>query len=80
MYNLSRQAKIDKVMCKPGYTWNETLQRCLPAASYSDMKPDKPKTPDTPKPPADQAIDKEKAKRAAAPAKAPAAPPMKPVK
>jgi len=28
---MSRQAAIDKAMCKPGYTWNETLQRCLPA-------------------------------------------------
>ena len=80
MYNLSRQAKIDKIMCKPGYTWNETLERCLPAVGYSDFKPDKPSQPDQPKPPeppaADQAIGQEKAKRA----KAPAAPMMKPVK
>lgn len=27
----SRQEMIDKAMCKPGYTWNETLKRCLPA-------------------------------------------------
>lgn len=27
----SRQEMIDKAMCKPGYTWNETLQKCLPA-------------------------------------------------
>ena len=69
MLHESRQAKIDKVMCKPGYTWNETLQKCLPAVAYSPS--DKPKTPDTPKPPsADQAIGQEKAKRAQKPAPA----------
>ena len=29
----SRQEMINKVMCKPGYTWNETVGKCLgPAA------------------------------------------------
>ena len=76
MYNLSRQAKIDKIMCKPGYTWNETLERCLPAVGYGDYKPDKPSKPDKPpvnpekpvqpqKPP-EQAIIEEKIKRVAA--------------
>ncbi len=80
MYNLSRQAKIDKIMCKPGYTWNETLERCLPAygGSFeepdkpSKPKPDKPANPDQPieiqKPP-EQAIMEEKIKRAAVAAK-----------
>ena len=27
--NVSRQEQINKVMCKPGYQWNETLGRCL---------------------------------------------------
>ena len=27
----SRQEMIDKAMCKGGYTWNETLKKCLPA-------------------------------------------------
>jgi hypothetical protein len=27
--NVSRQEQINKVMCKPGYQWNETLQKCL---------------------------------------------------
>ena len=72
MLHESRQAKIDKVMCKPGYTWNETLQRCLPAVAYSPAEsPNKPEKPDTPKPPsADQAIGQEKAKRAQKPAPA----------
>ena len=26
-----RQKKIDKIMCKSGYTFNETVQRCIPA-------------------------------------------------
>jgi len=26
-----RQERIDKVMCKGGYTWNETVKRCIPA-------------------------------------------------
>ena len=27
----SRQEMIDRTMCKPGYTWNETLGKCLAA-------------------------------------------------
>ena len=46
----SRQEMIDKAMCKPGYTWNETLQKCLPAY-VGDMDevidtPEKPKNPE----------------------------------
>ena len=26
-----RQKKIDKIMCKGGYTYNETVKRCIPA-------------------------------------------------
>ena len=26
----SRQEMIDNIMCKPGYTYSETLKRCLP--------------------------------------------------
>ena len=34
----SRQERIDNVMCKPGYTWNETLGKCLgPAGGGGDM-------------------------------------------
>ena len=47
---MSRQAAIDKAMCKPGYTWNETLQRCLPAyvggGNESGPKPPKNNVPD----------------------------------
>lgn len=28
-YDRSEQEKLDRIMCKPGYTWNQTLQRCL---------------------------------------------------
>ena len=39
-----RQQMIDEKMCKPGYTWNETLGRCL-GGGYS--KADEPgETPD----------------------------------
>ena len=41
----SRQEKIDRMMCKPGYTWNETLKRCLPAAGYGGGTPDNPGNP-----------------------------------
>ena len=30
----SRQERIDKAMCKPGYSWNETIKKCLPPAGY----------------------------------------------
>ena len=34
----SRQERIDNVMCKPGYTWNETVKRCLgPAGGGGDI-------------------------------------------
>lgn len=26
----SRQERIDRAMCKPGYSWNETIGKCLP--------------------------------------------------
>ena len=46
----SRQEMIDKTMCKPGYTWNETLQKCLPAyaGDIDDIidTPDKPRNPE----------------------------------
>lgn len=41
---------IDRTMCKPGYTWNETLQKCLPAyvGDVDDIidTPDKPRKPE----------------------------------
>ena len=43
----SRQQLIDEKMCKPGYTWNETLGRCLGAGGGYREKPDEPgETPD----------------------------------
>ena len=41
----SRQEKIDKVMCRPGYSWNETLKKCLPPAGYGDNSGNKGKNP-----------------------------------
>ena len=46
----SRQEMINKVMCKPGYTWNETVGRCLgPAGGGGDgpsiPKPENPGAP-----------------------------------
>ena len=40
MYERSVQEQIDRKMCKPGYTWNKTLQECLPAAVGYVDKPD----------------------------------------
>ena len=46
----SRQEMIDKAMCKSGYTWNQTLQKCLPAyvGDVDDIIsiPEKPKKRD----------------------------------
>ena len=55
---MSVQEQIDRKMCKPGYTWNETLGRCL--AVGGGMKAD-PASP--PKPTPDEAITIEKASR-----------------
>ena len=41
----SRQQMIDDQMCKPGYTWNETLGRCL-GGGY--IKAEKGKSGETP--------------------------------
>ena len=73
----SRQEMIDRAMCKPGYTWNETLQKCLGYGGGGKGKPDyktpenvaPPKLPDAPPPPSmpdtpQQAIAKEVAARA----------------
>jgi hypothetical protein len=53
----SRQEALDDALCRPGYTYNETLDRCLPAAGGSidsDSEPptetpgDTPPAPDAP--------------------------------
>jgi len=58
---MNRQAQIDKMMCKPGYTWNETLQRCLGAGGGSAVDDSPPASP--PKPTPNDAIAMEKASR-----------------
>ena len=57
-YDMNRQAQIDRQMCKPGYTWNETLQRCLGAGGGGDEAPASP-----PKVTPNDAIAMEKASR-----------------
>ena len=45
----SRQEMINKVMCKPGYTWNETVGKCLGPAGGGDMPmPENPGAPQSP--------------------------------
>jgi len=63
-YDMNRQAQIDKMMCKPGYTWNETLQRCLGAGGGSAVDDSPPAAPQKPsKPTPKDAIAMEKASR-----------------
>ena len=43
------QELLDKQMCKPGYTWNDTLKRCL-AAGSPEIKEDVPAPPELEEP------------------------------
>ena len=38
-YDRSEQEKLDRIMCKPGYTWNKTLKRCLAYGSVAVNEP-----------------------------------------
>lgn len=38
-YDRSEQEKLDRIMCKPGYTWNQTLKRCLAYGSVAANEP-----------------------------------------
>ena len=58
--DMNRQEQINKVMCKPGYQWNETLGKCLSMGGGSVL-PNDPASP--PKPTPDGAIAMEKASR-----------------
>ena len=57
-YDMNRQAQIDRQMCKPGYTWNETLGKCL---SMGGGMPNDPASQQKPTP--NDAIAMEKASR-----------------
>ena len=57
---MSVQEQIDRKMCKPGYTWNETLQRCLSVGGGGAMPND---AASQPKPTPNDAIASEKAVR-----------------
>ena len=70
-YRKSRQQMIDERMCKPGYTWNETLGRCL-GGGYAGGGDKSPKDPTKPPAPPEMpgetptgAIKQESMKRAA---------------
>ena len=59
----SRQEMIDRTMCKPGYTWNETLGKCLAMGGGRDIDaPEPPSDPPADSP--DDAIAKEVSARA----------------
>ena len=64
----SRQEMVDRVMCKPGYTWNETVKRCLGPAGGRDITiPENPGLqpgPGLPQPTPEQAITNEVSNRA----------------
>ena len=81
-YDMNRQAQIDKMMCKPGYTWNETLGKCLGmGGGTGNEAPSMPAPPEEPGETPTGAIKQEKTKRIKGNGNgAPAAPPMKPLK
>ena len=56
-YNMSEQERVDRQMCKPGYTWNATLGKCLSAGGGA------PDQPAQPLPSPDDAIQQEIASR-----------------
>ena len=62
-YDMSQQEQIDRQMCKPGYTWNATLGKCLGYGGGSSDEPSLPETGETPT----GAIKQETAKRDKAP-------------
>lgn len=51
-YDRSEQEKLDRIMCKPGYTWNPTLKKCLGygavPANESVIRGNGPKKPQNP--------------------------------
>ena len=57
---MSVQEQIDRKMCKPGYTWNETLQKCLSMGGAGEL-PNDPASQQKPTP--NDAIASEKAIR-----------------
>ena len=70
MLPVSRQERIDRIMCKPGYTWNEVVGRCL-MGGFVDEGDGKPKPKPKPEQPAmpspDDAVKQEKVARMSTP-------------
>ena len=64
MLEMSRQEQIDRTMCRPGYTWNETLQKCIGAYAPPRENPDTPAPPPPPPVTPDEAVNMEIASRA----------------
>jgi len=62
MLEMSRQEQIDRTMCKPGYTWNETLKKCIGAYAPPKENPGTPAAPPPPPTP-DEAVQMEIATR-----------------
>ena len=80
-YDMNRQAQIDKMMCKPGYTWNETLGKCLGyGGGTGNEAPSMPSPPEQPGETPTGAIKQEKAKRMKGNGNGGGAPAMKPLK
>ena len=59
-YDMSRQEQIDRAMCKPGYTGNETVGRCWGGGA---VLPEDGEMPAPPMPTPDDAIKGEIASR-----------------
>ena len=70
-HEMSRQEKLDRAMCRPGYRWNETLGRCIGGYAGGEIKKG-PAKPEQPAETANGAIKQESVKRAQ-PAPAPKA-------
>mgnify|MGYP001412965979 CR=1 FL=1 len=58
-YDMNEQERIDRQMCKPGYTWNSTLGKCLGYGGGSANEGSLPEPGETPT----GAIKQESAKR-----------------
>ena len=79
-YDRSEQEKLDRIMCKPGYTWNQTLKKCLgygpvrvnepqlgeKVENETEIAPKKPKKAPISGNPADAAVNAEVTKRTSA--------------
>ena len=62
--NKSVQQLLDEQMCKPGYTWNDTLKRCLGYGGGAGEIPlPAPQVPDTGNPETEPGVKPKKGKK-----------------